>query len=51
MMFVGTRNIGQGEAVSLHQPTFCPSDDAIADVANALLAGIASAAALETPHS
>ncbi|HXL95398.1 MAG TPA: M20 family metallopeptidase [Streptosporangiaceae bacterium] len=51
MMFVGTRNIGQGEAVSLHQPTFCPSDDAIADVADALLAGIASAAALETPHS
>jgi len=50
MMFVGTRNIGQGEAVSLHQPTFCPSDDAIADVADALLAGIASAAALETPH-
>ena len=42
MMFVGTKNIGQGEAVSLHQPAFCPSDDAIADVADALIAGFAS---------
>lgn len=43
MMFVGTRNIGEGDAVSLHQPAFCPSDDAIADVADALIAGLASA--------
>ena len=47
MMFVGTTNIGtkaagQAGAVSLHQPTFCPADDAIADVAEALLAGFAS---------
>jgi amidohydrolase len=51
MMFVGTKNIGQGDAVSLHQPTFCPSDDAIADVAEALIAGFASAARLEASHS
>jgi amidohydrolase len=43
MMFVGTRNLGQAEAVSLHQPTFAPADDAIADVADALIAGFASA--------
>jgi amidohydrolase len=43
MMFVGTENIGQGDAVSLHQPTFCPSDAAIADVADALIAGFVSA--------
>jgi amidohydrolase len=43
MMFVGTENIGEGEAVSLHQPTFCPSDAAIADVADALIAGFTSA--------
>jgi amidohydrolase len=42
MMFVGTRNIGQGDAASLHQPAFCPSDDAIADVAEALIAGFVS---------
>jgi amidohydrolase len=49
MMFVGTTNIGtkstgQAGAVSLHQPTFCPADDAIADVAQALLAGFVSGA-------
>jgi metal-dependent amidase/aminoacylase/carboxypeptidase family protein len=44
MMFAGTRNIGQGDAVSLHQPAFCPADDAIADVAGSLIAGFASAA-------
>jgi amidohydrolase len=46
MMFVGTRNIGQGDAVSLHQPTFCPADESVADVAEALIAGFASAARL-----
>jgi hypothetical protein len=39
MMLVGTQNIGQGDAVSLHQPGFCPEDDAIADVAEALIVG------------
>jgi metal-dependent amidase/aminoacylase/carboxypeptidase family protein len=43
MMFVGTENIGRGDAVSLHQPTFCPSDAVIADVADALIAGFTSA--------
>jgi amidohydrolase len=44
MMFVGTANMGRSAAVSLHQPTFCPSDDAIADVADALIAAFAAAA-------
>lgn len=43
MMFVGTRNIGQADAVSLHQAAFCPADDAIADGAEALLAGFVAA--------
>jgi metal-dependent amidase/aminoacylase/carboxypeptidase family protein len=55
MMFVGTTNIGtksagQAGAVSLHQPAFCPADDAIADVAEALIAGFASATRLQTPR-
>jgi amidohydrolase len=50
MMFVGTKNIGQFGAVSLHQPTFCPADDAIADVAEALIAGFGSATRLQTPR-
>ena len=33
----------QVRAVSLHQPAFCPADDAIADVAGTLIAGFASA--------
>jgi amidohydrolase len=47
MMFTGTRNIGEADAVSLHQPVFCPSDDAIADIADALIAGFASATRLD----
>ena len=43
MMFVGTRNIGQADAVSLHQPAFCPADESVADVTEALIAGFASA--------
>jgi amidohydrolase len=49
MMFVGTANIGQAAAVSLHQPVFCPSDQAIADVADALIAGFATAAGVLPP--
>jgi amidohydrolase len=56
MMFVGTTNIGakaagQAGAVSLHQPTFCPADDAIADVAEALLAGFVSGTVLGLPFA
>lgn len=43
MMFVGVRNIGQESAVSLHQATFCPPDDSLINLADALIAGFAGA--------
>jgi hypothetical protein len=42
-MFIRTRNIGDADVLCLHQSTFCPADDATADVAEAPIAGFARA--------
>ena len=49
MMFAGVEQLGPPDAPGLHHPAFLPQEDAVGDVARAMLAGYVAACSVVLP--